>query len=85
VTARVLAQATLAGQLTAVSMVALAGLTRRGFTACNLLAVMSPREVITRAENLEILQDLVLAFELSCSPNARELKAGGRRLLPALL
>ena len=46
-------------------MVAVAELTRRGFAAGDLSTLMSPRTVITWAENLEIFRDLALAFRLS--------------------
>jgi cobaltochelatase CobS len=46
-------------------MVALADLTRKGFAAGDLSTVMSPRTVITWAENLEIFHDLALALRLS--------------------
>ncbi|MDR0215427.1 MAG: AAA family ATPase [Comamonas sp.] len=47
------------------AMVALAGLTRRGFSVGDLSLLMSPRTVITWAENTQIFNDLALAFELS--------------------
>jgi len=47
------------------SMVAVADLTRKGFAAGDLSTLMSPRTVITWAENLEIFQDPALAFRLS--------------------
>jgi cobaltochelatase CobS len=47
------------------SMVALAALTRKGFAAGDLSTLMSPRTVITWAENLEIFRDVGLAFRLS--------------------
>ncbi len=46
-------------------MVAVAELTRRGFEAGDLSTLMSPRTVITWAENLEIFHDVALAFRLS--------------------
>ncbi len=46
-------------------MVALADLTRQGFAAGDLSTLMSPRTVITWAENLQIFADLGLAFRLS--------------------
>jgi cobaltochelatase CobS len=46
-------------------MVALAGLTRKGFEAGDLSTLMSPRTVITWAENLEIFKDTALALRLS--------------------
>ncbi|WP_088279169.1 AAA family ATPase [Ideonella sp. A 288] len=47
------------------SMVAVAQLTRQGFAAGDLSTLMSPRTVITWAENLEIFGDAALAFRLS--------------------
>jgi len=46
-------------------MVALADLTRKGFAAGDLSTLMSPRTVITWAENVEIFHDPALAFRLS--------------------
>ena len=47
------------------SMVALANLTRKGFAVGDLSNLMSPRTVITWAENCEIFRDPALAFRLS--------------------
>ena len=47
------------------SMVAVADLTRKGFPAGDLSTLMSPRTVITWAENIEIFGDPALAFRLS--------------------
>ena len=47
------------------AMVALANLTRKGFAAGDLSSLMSPRTVITWAENIEIFHDPALAFRLS--------------------
>jgi cobaltochelatase CobS len=47
------------------SMVAVADLTRKGFAAGDLSTLMSPRTVITWAENVEIFKDPALAFRLS--------------------
>lgn len=47
------------------AMVALAQLTRAGFAAGDLSTLMSPRTVITWAENLEIFRDVGLALSLS--------------------
>ncbi len=47
------------------SMVALANLTRSGFQAGDISTVMSPRTVITWAENIEIFKDQALAFRFS--------------------
>jgi len=47
------------------SMVALADLTRAGFIAGDISTVMSPRTVITWAENAKIFGDLGFAFRLT--------------------
>jgi cobaltochelatase CobS len=47
------------------AMVSLANLTRKGFVAGELSTLMSPRTVITWAENTLIFDDLSLAFKLS--------------------
>ncbi|HRA78755.1 MAG TPA: AAA family ATPase [Burkholderiaceae bacterium] len=47
------------------SMVAVAELTRKGFAAGDLSTLMSPRTVISWAENLGIFGDPALAFRLS--------------------
>ncbi len=47
------------------SMVAVAELTRKGFHAGDLSTLMSPRTVITWAENVEVFGDPALAFRLS--------------------
>lgn len=47
------------------AMVAVAHLTRKGFAAGDLSTLMSPRTVITWAENCEIFRDPALAFRLS--------------------
>ncbi|MCO5107272.1 MAG: AAA family ATPase [Burkholderiaceae bacterium] len=47
------------------SMVAVAELTRNGFAAGDLSTLMSPRTVITWAENIGIFGDPALAFRLS--------------------
>ena len=47
------------------SMVAVAKLTRQGFAAGDLSTLMSPRTVITWAENCEIFRNPALAFRLS--------------------
>ena len=46
-------------------MVALAELTRNGFAAGDLSTLMSPRTVISWAENYEIFKDLGVSFRLS--------------------
>ena len=47
------------------AMVAVAQLTRNGFAAGDLSTLMSPRTVITWAENCEIFRDVGVAFRLS--------------------
>jgi len=49
----------------AASLVAVAALTRKGFQAGDLSTLMSPRTVITWAENIEIFGDPATAFQLS--------------------
>lgn len=65
VQARVPSLAGDAGRRLVASMVAVADLTRKGFAAGDLSALMSPRTVITWAENVEIFKDPALAFRLS--------------------
>ena len=65
VTARVPALADERGQALVRQMVALAALTRKGFEAGDLSTLMSPRTVITWAENLELFGDLGQALRLS--------------------
>ena len=47
------------------AMVRMADLTRKGFMAGDLSTVMSPRTVITWAENAAIFGDMTLAFRLT--------------------
>jgi cobaltochelatase CobS len=54
-----------AGTLTVSKMVAVAELTRNGFKVGDLSTLMSPRTVISWAENLEIFGDPALAFRLA--------------------
>jgi cobaltochelatase CobS len=65
VTARVPALADAAGQAVVNAMVSVAELTRHGFRVGDISTLMSPRTVITWAENLDIFRDPGLAFELS--------------------
>jgi cobaltochelatase CobS len=65
VQARVPSLADDAGRKLVASMVAVADLTRKGFAAGDLSTLMSPRTVITWAENVEIFKDPALAFRLS--------------------
>ena len=61
----VLAQVPNADPATVDKMIAVAGLTRDGFAAGDLSTVMSPRTVISWAENLEIFADPARAFRLA--------------------
>jgi cobaltochelatase CobS len=65
VLARVPSLADTAGSALVAQMVAVAELTRHGFHAGDLSTLMSPRTVITWAENLEIFGDTATAFRLS--------------------
>ena len=65
VTARVPALADDPGQALVRQMVALAALTRKGFEAGDLSTLMSPRTVITWAENFELFGDIGQALRLS--------------------
>ena len=65
VQARVPSLANAAGTSLVQAMVAVADLTRKGFAAGDLSTLMSPRTVITWAENIEIFHDPALAFRLS--------------------
>ncbi len=53
------------GRSTVGAMVALATLTRRGFADGDLSTVMSPRTVVTWAENATLFHDVALAFRLT--------------------
>ena len=67
------------GKQTVNAMVALANLTRRGFADGDLSTVMSPRTVVTWAENATLFHDLALAFRLTflnrCDEDERALVA----------
>ena len=65
VQARVPALAGAKGRATVERMVATAALTRNGFAAGDLSTLMSPRTVITWAENLGVFADVGEAFRLS--------------------
>lgn len=65
VLARVPSLADDAGGALVDSMVAVANLTRHGFHSGDLSTLMSPRTVITWAENIEIFEDPATAFRLS--------------------
>ena len=62
------------GRKTVSAMVTLANLTRRGFAAGDISTVMSPRTVITWAENTEIFEDLGFAFRLTFLQKCDELE-----------
>ena len=67
-------------------MVALADLTRAGFINGDISTVMSPRTVITWAENARIFGDVGFAFRADLPQQMR--RGGtqhGGRILPALL
>ena len=53
------------GQKTISAMVALADLSRAGFVGGDISTVMSPRTVITWAENAEIFKDIAFAFRVT--------------------
>ena len=53
------------GKETIKSMVSIANLTRNGFISGDLSTVMSPRTVITWAENTNIIEDIDMAFKLT--------------------
>ena len=67
------------GRAQASAMVALANLTRRGFADGDLSTVMSPRTVVTWAENSTFFKNVGLAFKLSflnrCDEDERALVA----------
>ena len=67
-------------------MVRLADLTRNAFVNGDLSTVMSPRTVITWAENAEIFGDIGFAFRAHLPQQMRRTRTpAGRRVLPALL
>ncbi|CAB4905456.1 unannotated protein [freshwater metagenome] len=65
VVAKVPSLASDAGLARVASMVAFANLTREGFRVGDISTLMSPRTVITWAENIEIFRDLALALRLT--------------------
>lgn len=79
VLARVPAKDNERGQALIRAMVAVADLTRKGFANGDLSSLMSPRTVITWAENCEIFRNPALAFRLSylnkCDDHERPLVA----------
>jgi len=76
VAARVPSMAAEAQRTTLQAMVAVAGLTRKGFAAGDLSTLMSPRTVITWAENLEIFGDAAVAFAFSFVNKCDEAERG---------
>jgi cobaltochelatase CobS len=76
VIAKVKAYATDAGRKTVAAMVRLADLTRSAFVNGDLSTVMSPRTVITWAENAQIFGDVGFAFRLSFLNKCDELERG---------
>jgi cobaltochelatase CobS len=62
------------GRKTVSAMVTLAGLTRRGFAAGDISTVMSPRTVITWAENAEIFGDTAYGFNVTFLNKCDELE-----------
>jgi len=57
-------------------MVALADLTRAGFIAGDISTVMSPRTVITWADNARIFGDLAFAFRVTFLNKCDEAERG---------
>ena len=53
------------GKEMVLNMIRLANLTRKGFESGDISTLMSPRTVISWAENYSIFEDLVKSFELS--------------------
>ena len=62
------------GHTTIAAMVALADLSRAGFMAGEISTVMSPRTVITWAENAEIFKDVEFAFRVTFLNKCDELE-----------
>jgi len=67
-------QQTAEGQRTISNMVAVADLTRKGFVNGDVSVVMSPRTVLTWAENAEIFGDVGFAFRLTFLNKCDELE-----------
>src|SRR5699024_1705657 len=65
VTGQVLEAATRLGEETVATMIEVAQLTRSGFAAGDVSALISPRTVISWAENSVIYGDVELAFRFS--------------------
>jgi cobaltochelatase CobS len=64
------------GRKTVSSMVRVADLTRSGFMAGDISTVMSPRTVITWAENTDIFGDLGVAYRMTFLNKCDELERG---------
>ena len=62
------------GRQTISAMVAIADLTRSGFVAGDISTVMSPRTVITWAENANIFNDIAFAFRVTFLNKCDELE-----------
>ena len=62
------------GRKTVAAMVAVANLTRAGFVAADLATVMSPRTVITWAENAQLFDDVRMAFRMTYLNRCDELE-----------
>ena len=56
------------------NMIKVASLTRKGFIAGDISTVMSPRTVLTWAQNTEILEDIGLSFKLTFLNKCDELE-----------
>ena len=56
------------------SMIKVASLTRKGFMSGDISTVMSPRTVLTWAQNTEILDDVGLSFKLTFLNKCDELE-----------
>ena len=76
VLAKVPAYDTEEGHKTVSAMIAVADLTRAGFMAGDISTVMSPRTVITWAENTELFDDLGIAFKMTFLNKCDELERG---------
>ena len=73
------------GRARASAMVALANLTRRGFADGDLSTVMSPRTVVTWAQNTTLFHDVGARVQAHVPESVRRGRTGARgRVLPAL-
>ncbi len=64
------------GRKTVSQMVSVADLTRSGFMAGDISTVMSPRTVLTWAENAKIFNDLAFAFRITFLNKCDEMERG---------